>query len=83
MRRGQVGISQMLQMKLVTCSLEILLSRFHMSLLERLIGDMKVLAYASLYAHLQLRVAQVDIKVRLATMRIECILTQCQVEVFT
>ena len=47
---------------------EILLSQFQMPLLERLIGDMKVPAYGSLYAHLQIRVAQVDIKVRLATM---------------
>lgn len=45
----------------------ILRSRFYMSLLERLIPDMRVLAYASLYAQLQLRVAQVDIQVRLAT----------------
>ena len=47
---------------------EILLSQLQMPLLERLIGDMRVPAYGSLYAHLQIRVAQVGIQVRLATM---------------
>ena len=47
---------------------EILRSQFEMLLLARFIADMRVPTYGSLYAQLQIRVSQVDIQVRLATM---------------